>query len=177
MFVLMPSEYQKLRESVKDSDRQTQLDFLLLTGIRYVEAQRFQQNPEWLTEKKGFIHIPEFAMRKKKRKQLDRWIRLNHLGFLTAQRFVKTKPLPSLPGWNDLMKNWGRKAGLEKKNLSAKTTRKTWESWLVFYFQESVMLIALSQGHTTVVSLKHYLNMPFTEEDKIGMRKWVEGWI
>jgi len=32
--------------------------------------------------------------------------------------------------------------------LSAKTFRKTWESWLLFSYPDKAMEIALSQGHT-----------------------------
>ncbi|GAH15823.1 unnamed protein product, partial [marine sediment metagenome] len=57
-----------------------------------------------------------------------------------------------------------------------KTTRKTWESWLMFFYPQRAMEIALSQGHTTVTSLQHYLGMPFTEVDRVEMAQFVEGW-
>jgi len=38
------------------------------------------------------------------------------------------------------------------------------------------MEVAQSQGHTTMTSLQHYMNSPFTEEDKLTMKNYVEGW-
>lgn len=60
--------------------------------------------------------------------------------------------------------------------ICSKTTRKTMESWLTFYYPGRSLEIALSQGHTTVTSLRHYLNMPFTEVDRLQMKEYVEGW-
>ena len=72
--------------------------------------------------------------------------------------------------------------GIPKKNhfgipVNNKTFRKTWESWLVFYYSDKVLQIALSQGHTTITQYEHYVNIPFEEYDRKEMRKWVEGWI
>jgi hypothetical protein len=39
------------------------------------------------------------------------------------------------------------------------------------------MDVALSQGHNTVTSLRHYLNMPFDDVDKMKMKPYVAGWI
>lgn len=175
--VLTPVEYEALRGTVKSFERKTQLDFLLLTGMRYVEAQRFQEHPDWFDKVKGFIHLPEAAQKKVKRKQKERWVRLNQLGQHATEQFLQAGPLPGIHGWNDCIKHWGQQAGLIGILFSAKITRKTWESWLVMYYPAQFHTIALSQGHTTITSLGHYLNLPFTEQDKLGIKKWVEGWI
>ncbi len=52
--ILRPAEYDLLREGAKTLENQTRLDVLLLTGLRYIEAQRLQGNPDWLDSK--FIH-------------------------------------------------------------------------------------------------------------------------
>jgi hypothetical protein len=33
-----------------------------------------------------------------------------------------------------------------------------------------------SQGHTLTTSVKHYIKLPFDEEDMKGMAEWVDGW-
>ncbi len=62
-------------------------------------------------------------------------------------------------------------------HLCAKTSRKTWESWLVFYYPERAGLVYQSQGHTGTTSLVYYQNMPFTDADKAQMKAYVEGWV
>jgi hypothetical protein len=171
--ILRPSEYEILRNSLK-SKYQDKLDGLLLTGMRYVEAKRFLEHPEWYDG--TFIHLPEFAQKKAKRKQLERWIRLSDLGRMIIPRFLKCK-LPSRTAWNQNMRRWGKNAGIGDEGMCAKTTRKTYESWLCFYFPEQIHKVFGSQGHDDITSLQHYLSMPFVDEDKKLMRKWVEGWI
>ena len=74
------------------------------------------------------------------------------------------------------MKCWARRGGLTEVGLSSKTLRKTWESWLMFYYPKRVMEIALSQGHNTVTSLQHYLGLAFTEIDRMEMKEFIDGW-
>ena len=91
-------EYELLWKGARSQENQTRLDALLLTGLRYVEAQRLQQNEEWLDGR--FIHIPEYAQKKVKRQQRGRWIRLSDKGRTIVRYFFKTKPLPSWSGWS-----------------------------------------------------------------------------
>ena len=63
----------------------------------------------------------------------------------------------------------------ESRNLNAHAEALLY-SWLMFYYPQRVMEIAQSQGHTQTTSLQHYINSPFTEEDKLMMRKYVDGW-
>ena len=67
--------------------------------------------------------------------------------------------------------------GLDPGGLGPKTFRKTWESWLVSSYPERLAEITMSQGHTILTSMGHYLNMPFTPEDKQGIRPYVEGFF
>lgn len=181
--ILRPREYEALRGAaarpVKRGERHLQnatlLDTLLLTGMRYVEAQRLQRHPEWFDG--NFIHLPSEAQLKVKCKQRERWIRLSSMGKAVLPYFFKTRPLPSWKAWTLNLERWAELAGLDPAGLSPKTTRKTWESWLVTCNPQHLALICLSQGHTEMTSLQHYLNMPFTEVDRLEMRKWVEGWI
>jgi len=67
--------------------------------------------------------------------------------------------------------------GLNPEGLGPKTTRKTWESWLVLCYPEKTPHIFLSQGHNEMTALKHYVNLPFIGSDKEQAMKFVEGWI
>jgi len=160
-------------------DHKTMLLSLLYTGMRYVELQRFQKHSGWYSGSDGFIHLPSFkAQKKHKRKQPDRWIRLNNQGKQAIDYFINLeKPLPNYNGWNANLKCWCRRAEISPKGVSVKTTRKTWESWLMFTYPTRIMDIVGSQGHTITISIQHYVNMPFTEEDKVGIKRYTEGWI
>jgi hypothetical protein len=153
--------------------------------------QRFQECPSWFDG--DFVHLPKEASRKVKRTQQERWVRLNNQGKMIVQYFNNIKtPMPSYQSWNQNLACWAFRAGfpeaIKKKTkdgsdvyvcpgLSVKTTRKTWESWLMFYYPQQIAMITLSQGHTQLTSLQHYINMPFTETDRIEIRNYVEGWI
>jgi integrase len=173
--VLRPSEFEMVRRGAKKLENQVRLDALLLTGLRYVEAQRLQKHPKWFDGR--FIHLPEHAQRKAKRRQRERWIRLNPQGQQVLPFFFKAPPLPSWKAWMLNLRRWAVRGGLDPVGLSPKTTRKTWESWLIATYPDRVTEICLSQGHTELTSLKFYLNMPFTEVDKLEMKRWVTGWI
>jgi hypothetical protein len=69
-----------------------------------------------------------------------------------------------------------KKAGLYPDYMSPKTTRKTWESWLVWYYPEKFATIFGSQGHNELTALRHYVNLPFNTRDKEEMKSFVEGW-
>ena len=88
-----------------------------------------------------------------------------------------TKNIPSNVTWRENLIRWGTDAKIDTVGLCAKSSRKTWESWLMFYFPQHIQTILLSQGHTDIMSIEHYLNMPFTTTDRIEMKEYVEGWI
>ena len=174
--ILRPKEFKALLEGCPKTDYKTMLQTLLYTGMRYIELKRFQKYPSWFDG--DFIHLPEEASRKKKRTQKERWVRLNNQGKIMIQYFKNLKrPVPTYQSWNENLKCWCNRAGLNPEGISVKTTRKTWESWLMFYFPQQMPLITLSQGHTQLISLQHYLNMPFTEADRLEIKNYVEGWI
>ena len=172
--ILRPSEYDKLREGTRTLENRTRSDALLLTGLRYVEAQRLQGNPDWVDGR--FIHLPTFAQRKAKRKQKERWVRLSSKGTSLLPYFFKSKPLPTWKGWTQNLARWAENSGLDSIGLGPKTLRKSWESWLVASYPERVLEVFLSQGHTQMTALNHYLGLPFTSADKEAMKEWVSGW-
>ena len=69
-------------------------------------------------------------------------------------------PLPDLPALDMKLRRLSKRI-LEGVAINNKSFRKTWESWLVFYYPDKALQIALSQGHTTTTQYEHYLNIPF----------------
>ena len=172
--ILKPVEFETVRDAMDPDMRKTSTS-LLLSGMRYAELQRFRENPDWLDGK--FIYLPKGSMLKVKAKQRERTIRLSDMGkTLIHDLFQVLHPLPELPTFDMKMRRLSQRI-LDGTPANNKTFRKTWESWLVFYYPEKALQIALSQGHTTTTQYEHYLNIPFDDDDRKEMRKWVEGWI
>lgn len=169
--ILRPKEYVAIHEV----GNKTKLDVLLYAGLRFIEAKRLHSNPGWFDKVGSTIHLPPTAILKGKRRQLDRWIRLNTPGVSALESYLRGKPLPTSQGWGMDLKTWAAKAGVETQGLGPKTLRKTWESWLVVSFPERSLQIAQNQGHTTATSLMYYLNVPFNAEEKEQMKPFVMG--
>lgn len=174
--ILRPSEYEKLLRGCTKQHNRTILQTLLFTGMRYIELKRFQEYPSWFTGQ--FVHLPYMLGEKKvKRTQPERWVRLNQQGRMIVEYFLQMKhKMPAYQNWRDDMRRWAVNGGISPEGIGCKTTRKTWESWLMFYYPGFMADITLSQGHDTVTSIQHYLNMPFTEVDHLQMKQYVEGW-
>jgi hypothetical protein len=193
--ILRPNEFQSLLDGCPKIEFKTMIQALLYTGMRYIELKRFQQHPEWYDG--DFIHLPREAVHKDKRTQQERWVRLNNQGRMIIQYFIKyKKKLPSYQSMSQNLSCWALRAGFpeakvvtkkDKKGnikktyvcpvLTSKTFCKTWESWLMFCYPQQIAMITLSQGHTTLTSLQHYVNMPFTEADRIEIMNFIQGWM
>ena len=175
--ILRPSEYKQLLTGCPKPELKTMLQALMYTGMRYIEMKRFQQYPSWY-DGVQFIHLPRMADRKIMRTQQERFVRLNPPGKLIIEYFINLKrTLPTYQAWQENMETWARRGGISPNCMFAKTTRKTWESWLMFYYPQQMAQITLSQGHNTITSIQHYLNMPFTETDRLEIKNYVEGWV
>lgn len=169
--ILRPVEY----EALTRAGNKVQMDAVLYTGMRYVEAQRLHENPSWFDPLGHNIHLPPSATLKGKRRQLDRYIRLNYPGVSAVEMYLRGKPLPSWSSWTHDLRNWAVKAAVDPVGLGPKTLRKTWESWLVMTYQERLAQIVLNQGHTALTAVGHYINIPFTDVEKAQMLPYVEG--
>ena len=171
--ILRPHEAKVIIEQgIPKFEHQLLFKALLYTGARYVEVQRIKENPEWFDG--DFIKLPSL---KKKARQRERWIRLNPRGKEIVSSYINSNyTLPTKVTWRENLRRWAESCNLNPDGLCPKTTRKTWESWLTFYYGTR-MEIPQSQGHTGGVAFQHYLNLPFTESDKDGMKEFVTGWI
>lgn len=173
--ILKPSEYEELLGWMPRSV-QLQFNGLLFTGMRYIEAVRFQSHPEWY-DGRSYIMLPEGAMLKKKSEFQERTITLNNIGAKHVKAFLHSAPaLPTTQGWGQNLKKYAILAGISPDMLCAKTTRKTWESWLANTYRDQLSYITSSQGHQESTSLRHYIGLGFYEDDKKAMLKYVGGW-
>jgi len=172
--ILRPSEAKLLIDKgIPSFKNQLLFKALLFSGTRYAECKRLKNNSEWFDG--DFIVL---VSTKVEAKQKERWVRLTPRGKEIIQQYIKSDfKLPHNITWNGNLNRWAIKAGLDPKGISAKTTRKTWESWLAFYYPAQHLNIIQSQGHTANTAFNHYLNMPFTDDDKLQMKEFVEGWI
>jgi len=150
---------------------------LLYSGTRYVEMQRLKTHPEWFDGNFIKLDVGEAVMKEKIRFN-ERWVRLNPVGKMAVQSYLMIdKGLPSNVTWRENLRRWAKDAHISPEGLCAKCTRKTYESWLVYYFPEKLIQILQSQGHTEPIAMKHYLNLPFNSIDRIEMGEFVAGWI
>ena len=174
--ILRPDEYHALREGSKKLSNQIWLDAMLLTGMRYEELRRLQQYPSWF--KGGYIDMPKGNGNKTKKyaRQRERTIHLSTMGKIILPIFLQGKVLPSRQSMDINLKRWAWNAPMNDTDISVKTFRKTWESWMVSSYPGMKAEIFLSQGHTEMISLNHYLNIPFDDVDRLRMKPYVEGW-
>jgi hypothetical protein len=174
--ILRPYECKLLVDNIPKLDYVNKFEALLYSGMRYIEVQRLYRHPEWFNGE--IIHLTKKAIKKKKATVSERYVHLNPVGRRAVSHFLKSKtPLPDYSTWRENLKRWMINAKLYPDYMSPKTTRKTYESWLVTYYPEKFNQIFLSQGHNQLTALRHYLNLPFTEKDKLEMKTFVDGWI
>jgi len=174
--ILRPGEFEELRRACPKHEYRRMLEALMYTGMRYIEMKRLYKKPRWFNGE--MIHLPKEASLKHKRTQIERYVRLNQQGCMAVEMFLDGKyNLPSIQAWRQNLQRWAKYADIYAYQLSAKSTRKTWESWLCFYYPTRTLDVALSQGHNSVTQFRHYLNLPFNEVDQLQMKKYVEGWL
>ncbi len=171
--VFRPDEIAEMRKHMTFEEK-TNFDMCLLLGARYKECVRIQNNPSWYDGEK-YVHIEE---KKAKRIAPRRAIRLSNRGINLIEYFFNNeKKLPSVQHFDKKMKEWSTKAGLGNAGVSARSLRKTWESWLVAYYPNQISAIYSSQGHSELTSLQCYQNIGFVSDDITKMKEWVDGFV
>lgn len=174
--ILTPQEYNKLRAAIPRDKHKTIFDILLITGMRYAELQRLHDNPTWYNDKANLIHLPESAQMKVKRRQLERTIfPLPSMFAYLFREFCQAPRPPSESAWNKDLQRWAITAGLNPFGMSAKTTRKTLESWCVASgVLESA--VCIRQGHDSLTSMRHYQGLAFSDEEIRDIKKVLTDW-
>lgn len=175
--ILTPDDYDKILAEIDKPYQRRRFLVLFWSGMRYAEFERFHNNPEWYIQSRNTIHLPEYAQRKVKRKQRDRYIHpLPELLQEIIVQFHKDPKPPTIQGWNQALKRWSKNAGLNPYGMSAKTTRKSIESWMIAAgVPENI--VYLRQGHDRITSLQHYQGLPFTPTERAEIKRRLAGWI
>ena len=174
--ILRPSEYIKLRAEARPFYRAL-FDVALLTGMRIVELKLFLENPNWFDG--TFIHLPRVAIRKQKATVTQRWIHLSIKGRTVIEnlhRSINHEDIPTEQGLIKYLKACAGRAGIGPEGINMNMFRKTYESWLISSYPERKEEVFLSQGHNSFTALRHYINLQFTENDRIEMKEYVDGW-
>lgn len=178
--ILTPSEYEALRDAATSHRFRMILDTLLFTGMRYSELERFAEDITCFDSKNRAITLVAAYTKTKK----ERVIHLTP-AFCTALsqylREFKELEIPHRLTMNQNLKRWylQREQRMAQRNdqwPTVKTFRKTWESWLLASGYQS-MPVALSQGHSELISFGHYANLdPRLKSEMDKVRKYTEGW-
>lgn len=186
--VLTPDEVKSIQNVITKPSSRALFDLMLFTGLRLSEVKQIVDNPAIFDEKRKIITI---RSSKKEATQKTRNVHLCENGITAIQTFLdqKEKKIPSSPSaWQMNLIRWCRSARIEPLagkdvmdsgniyGITVRTTRKTLESWLLTANPDRSIYIALSQGHTVLVQLQHYLNLSYTEEEREQIKEQVKGW-
>lgn len=176
--VLTPAEYRAIYFAAEKTSNQVVLDCLLMTAGRITELKEMQINRQLFNFEGRCICIREHNKKRVEKGIRDRYIHLSIKGAEAVRNFLDNRyNIPSYQTIGGNLRKWASKVNVDPSSLSAKVLRKTYESWLVFYMPEKSLSILQSTGHTQEVALGHSLILPFIENDRIGMREYMEGWI
>lgn len=169
-------EYQALRAAIPKDRHRVILDLLIITGMRYVEMQRLYKRRDWYNPTRNHIHLDSTAQRKAKRKHLERTIHPLPGAFSYIMKdFFGDKMPPTEAAWNRLLQRHGEKAGFNPYGISAKSTRKSIESWLIAAgMLEST--VCLRQGHSELTSMRHYQGLAFSDSEILDIKKQLAEW-
>ena len=148
------------------------------TGMRYIEVQRLHKIPSLVMKERQQILLTRDEQRKVKRLSPERYIPIPSQVQGVLPYFFKNKTPPTSKVWGEDLKRWATLAGITDDNQTGivpKMTRATIESWM-FAAGIPQNWICLRQGHDTLTSLKHYQAIPFTEAEKIEIKRRLAGW-
>ncbi|MDD5187532.1 MAG: site-specific integrase [Methanoregula sp.] len=199
--VLTPSEADGIRQVIEKPSLKALYDLLLYTGLRFVEVAQLRDNPEIFDPERKTITI---RSGKVKASQISRNVCLSDKGLHAVEEYLALPSKPySLPPeaveeykkkkarqaahlWQENLIRWAQRSrlvqipGQEETNnptgITVRTTRKSWESWLLAAYPEKIVNITLSQGHTETTALRHYFNISFLPEEKEAIKSEVIGW-
>ena len=170
-----PWELKALIKAIPKKDYKIRFEALLYSGMRYTELSEIHGHIEIYEDK--WIHLTPLISRKVKSKFRDRYVVLSPYGKRVMDDYLHLeKGLPSHKTWRENLGRWSKLAGIDSSYVSTKSTRKTWESFLMTSYPYWRTEIFISQGHTELTALKYYVNLPFDDKDKKEMKSIVAGW-
>lgn len=184
--VLTPDEVKSIQNVITKPSSRALFDLMLYTGLRLSEVKQIVDNPGIFDEKRKIITI---RSSKKEATQKTRNVHLCDNGITAIKAFIQNPKIPSSPSaWQMNLIRWCKSARIEPLagrnvtetgniyGITVRTTRKTLESWLLTAYPDRSVYVALSQGHTVLVQLQHYLNLSWTEEEIENINVLVNGW-
>lgn len=183
--VLTPAEAGAIRERIEKPGTRALYDLLLYSGMRLSEVHQLRDNPALYDRERGTITIRR--IRKVKATQDPRNVYLSHKGRQAAEAYLLNPSIPaSAPAWQMSLIRWslqarlahlpGYEADTNPTGITVRTTRKTWESWLLAVHPDKLPYIVLSQGYNEMVSVRPYLTIAFTPEERDAIKAEVNGW-
>jgi integrase len=160
-------------ETISKDKFKKAFDTALHTGMRYRELRLFSEHPEWHRRDKYEIFLPKKYTKTRK----DRYVHLTKNFNKILTLYLKDGLYyPHPRTWYDSIRRWSKQARIKDwHNINSKTTRKTWESWLVKSGYDS-MRILLSQGHIQATAILYYINLSFTDEEIKEIKLRTSGW-
>jgi len=183
--VLTPGEADSIRRVISKPSNRALFDLMTYTGLRLEEVRQLVEHPEIFDEERRLLVIKSG---KAKASQKSRNVILSDKGVEAVRAFLQAPKMPaSSSAWQTNLIRWSKIAGLSPLpdrpgeggnvyGITVRTSRKTWESWLLTAYEEKAVKIALSQGHTESTALGHYLNLSFTDQERESIVEEVRGW-
>ena len=183
--VLTPGEADSIRRVISKPSNRALFDLMLYTGLRLEEVRQLIEHPEIFDEERRLLVIKSG---KAKASQKSRNVILSDKGVEAVRAFLQAPKMPaSSSAWQTNLIRWSKIAGLSHLpdrsgeggnvyGITVRTSRKSWESWLLTAYEGKAVKIALSQGHTESTALGHYLNLSFTDQEREAIVEEVRGW-
>lgn len=174
--IFVPVEYDRFKTGIPKKRHKTLFELSTITGMRYAEIQRLHDHPEWYSESRNQIRLNEDAQKKVKRKAKERTIDLlpSTFPYILDQFFNEPAP-PDIDTWNQDLKRWAVKTDFNPFGISAKTTRKSIESWMLSSGVPPFKVYQ-RQGHDPETSLYHYQGLSFTDIEMHQIKKRLTEW-
>lgn len=156
--ILFPSQYLTLVEHARDDRFTDTIVVLFHTGLRYEELS--QIDASHYDARSGKLRIESG---KEKCRNPDRWVPLTPAARHSVERWIREGFSPmTRQAFNERVGKIARYHGFR---VTAKTGRKTCESWRLL-LGDDYLRVCVNIGHTPETAYAHYVQeLPFIEED------------
>lgn len=182
--IFTPVEVERIQKVISKPSLLALFNLLLFTGMRLSEVAQLAAKPLLFDDVRGRIEIHST---KTKATAPVRWVRLNDQGIKAVREYLKNPYVPSCSStWQNNLIRWCRQAHLTEfcypdspsnpYKVTVRTSRKTWESWLIASFEDKFLTITKSQGHNETVALKHYIDFGFMQDELEQIAGYTAGW-
>ena len=183
--VLSPAEASAIRAVISRPSSRALFDLLIYSGLRFAEVRQLAATPSIFDEERGTLTIRSM---KPKATIPARNVILGERGRAAVRTFLDlgAKIPQDVTTWQRNLIAWSKAAGLSPLpgapsagnpfGITARTSRKSWESWLLAACPDRLIDIVMSQGHSETVAIRHYINLAWTPAEREAIRAEVVGW-